>query len=222
MIGIIFAMNEELNKFLELLKLKKKKNIYDLVFYECSYKDKELILVESGVGKVNAARGTQVLIDNYDIDYVINIGVAGAISDKVNIMDVVVGNKLVQYDFDIEIFGHELGYVPKVGVYAESDPKLLSLATSKNVHVGVIASGDKFVTDEKLAKEINNKYNALCVEMEGASIAQVCYLSKIPFIIIRSISDSVLKNENKIDFDEFLEASCEKVSKYLLDIIDKI
>ena len=222
MIGIIFAMNEELNKFLELLKLKKKKNIYDLVFYECSYKDKELILVESGVGKVNAARGTQVLIDNYDIDYVINIGVAGAISDKVNIMDVVVGNKLVQYDFDIEIFGHELGYVSKVGVYAESDPKLLSLATSKNVHVGVIASGDKFVTDEKLAKEINNKYNALCVEMEGASIAQVCYLSKIPFIIIRSISDSVLKNENKIDFDEFLEASCEKVSKYLLDIIDKI
>ena len=222
MIGVIFAMNEELTKFLELVELKKKNNIYDIEFYECTYKKKKLVLIESGIGKVNAGRGTQVLIDNYDVKCIFNIGVAGAISDKVKIMDIVVGNKLVQYDFDLEAFGHELGYVPKVGVYVESDSKLLSLAANKDVHVGVIASGDKFVTDKDIAKEINKKFDGLCVEMEGASIAQVCYLSKIPFLVIRSISDSVIKSNNKMDFDDFLDASSKKVSKYLLDIINKI
>lgn len=222
MIGVIFAMNEELIQFLNLVKLNNKKTIYDIDFYECTYGEKDLILVESGIGKVNAGRGTQVLIDNYDIKNIFNIGVAGAISDKVNILDIVVGNKLVQYDFDLTDFGHELGYVPKVGIYVEADSKLLSLATNKDVHVGVIASGDRFVTDKKTAIEINEKFDALCVEMEGASIAQVCYLSKIPFLVIRSISDSVIKSNNKMDFDEFLDVSSEKVSKYLLDIIDKI
>lgn len=222
MIGIIFAMNEELSKFLELVDLKKKNKIYDIDFYECSYKNKQLILVESGIGKVNAARGTQILLDNYDIKYVFNIGVAGAVNENIKILDIVVGNKLVQYDFDLIGFGYELGYVPKVGTYIETDSKLLSLAANDDVHVGVIASGDKFVTSKKIAKEVSDNFNALCVEMEGASIAQVCYLSKVPFLVIRSISDSIVKSNNKMDYDEFLDISSEKVSKYLIDIINKI
>ena len=225
MIGIIFAMKEELESFITLVKLDKKNRIFDIEFYECSYKGKKLILVESGVGKVNAARTCQLLIDNYMVDYVLNVGVAGGISEDVNMFDIVVGDKLVQHDFDLVIFGHEPGHVPKVGKYVEADRKLLKLFKKLdiNVNIGTIASGDIFVTDKELAKSINERFNALCCEMEGASIAQVCFLSRVPFLVIRSISDSVVKAEdNVIDFEEFLDISCRKVSNVLIELIKEI
>ena len=225
MIGIIFAQEEEINGFLKLVNLDKKNKIFDIIFYECNYNKKKLILLESGMGKVNAARACQLLIDNYDIDYVFNVGVAGSVDNNVNILDIVIGEKLVQHDFDVTGFGHEKGYVPKVGVYAEADSKLVKLAKKidENAHAGVIASGDQFIIDHRLAKKFSTDYNALCVEMEGASIAQVCLLSKVPFIVIRSISDSAIKEiNNKIDYDEFLEISCEKVSKYLVELINEL
>ena len=120
-IGIIFAMYEELEEMLKLVKLNKINKIYDLDFYECTINDKECILVESGVGKVNASRSTQVLIDNYSPNYILNVGVAGGIDDRLNVCDIAVSDKLVQYDFDIAAFDHPKGYIPKVGVYVECD-----------------------------------------------------------------------------------------------------
>lgn len=222
-IGIIFAMKEELEKLLKLIELKNQYNIFDLTFYECLYKDKELVLVESGVGKVNAARCTQILIDNINVDYIFNIGVAGSLSNNVNVLDIVVGERLVQHDFDITAFNHDKGYIPNVGVYIDSDEYLVKKAmeVGENVHKGLIASGDIFVTEEAMSKKIASKFNALCCEMEGASIAQVCYLSHIPFIVIRSISDSPNGN-NTITYDEFLELSSTKVAEYLIKILDNI
>lgn len=225
-IGIIFAMKEELDELLKDLEVKNEYKIFDLVFYESSLNDKKLVLVESGVGKVNAARATQILIDNMEVEYIFNIGVAGSVNKNVHVLDIVIGEKLVQHDFDITAFNHEKGYIPNIGnKFIESDPYLVKVAEElkdDSVHKGVIASGDIFCTEEAMSNKIATKFSALCVEMEGASIAQVCYLSHIPFLVIRSISDSPDGGDNALTYEEFLKLSSCKVASYLKRIIDKI
>ena len=226
-IGIIFAMKEELDSLLKYLKIEKEYNIFDLKFYEGMIHNNYCILTESGVGKVNSARCTQILIDNMDVDMIINIGVAGGISEKLKVCDIVIGEKLVQHDFDITAFNHEKGYIPNVGVYIDSDTYLVNIAKEcinnkkYNVVSGIIASRDIFCTESWMSKKINTKFNALCVEMEGASIAQVCYLSNIPFIVIRSISD-VPNNNNVLTYEEFLNESSKNVSNFIYEIIKNI
>ena len=223
-IGIIFAMEEELQSLLKIVELKKSKKIYDITFYECKLKENELVLAESGIGKVNAARCTQIMIDKMNVDCIFNIGVAGSLSKKVKIGDMVIGEKLVQHDFDLRAFNHELGYVPKVGVYVESDPMLVKLAekVEKEAHKGIIASGDVFCTEKEMSENLSKTFHAICVEMEGASIAQVCFLSNIPFLVIRCISDSPDGSNNKMTYDEFLKMSSEKAAKFLKEMILKV
>lgn len=226
-IGIIFAMNEELIELKKYLNIEKEYNIFDLTFYESKINENDVVLVQSGVGKVNAARCAQILIDNIKVDYIFNIGVAGGVSENLNVGDIVIGEKLVQHDFDITAFNHEKGYIPNVGVYIDSDEYLLKVAqniiskSNINTLTGVIASGDIFCTDYMMSKKINTKFNALCVEMEGASIAQVCYLSHIPFLIIRSTSDTP-NNNNVITYEEFLEDSCKKVADLMFKILNEL
>ena len=227
-IGVIFAMEEELDEVLKKVDIKNEFNVFGLDFYSVVFKDTECILVECGVGKVNAARTTQIMIDVMKVDYIINVGVAGGVSNSLNVCDIVIGEKLVQHDFDITAFDHAKGYIPNVGVYLNSDEYLLRIAEKEkesfnetNFHKGVIASGDIFCTSEKMSKKINEKFNALCVDMEGASIAQVAYLSGVPFLVVRSISD-IPNNNNKITYEEFLEESSKVVAKFLLSMIEKI
>ncbi len=226
-IGIIFAMKEELMETLKYVEITNEYEIFDLYIYECLYKNKNCILVECGIGKVNAARCSQILIDNLNVDCIINVGVAGGISKKVNICDVVIGSKLIQHDFDLRPFNYERGYIPNVGKFIPCDEYLVKLASEIKLDVksiiGTIASGDIFVTEEVMGEKINNKFDSLCVEMEGASIAQICYLAHIPFLVIRSISDSPNKEANNYKtFDEFLEHSANVASEFLLKLIDKI
>ena len=227
-IGVIFAMKEELDEVLKQVDIKNEFNVFGLDFYSVVFKDTECILVECGVGKVNAARTTQIMIDVMKVDYIINVGVAGGVSNSLNVCDIVIGEKLVQHDFDITAFDHAKGYIPNVGVYLNSDEYLLRIAEKEkesfnetNFHKVVIASGDIFCTSEKMSKKINEKFNALCVDMEGASIAQVSYLSGVPFLVVRSISD-IPNNNNKITYEEFLEESSKMVAKFLLSMIEKI
>lgn len=226
-IGLIFAMKEELEAVLKKMELINEYKIFDLNFYECKYKDKECVLVESGIGKVNAARCAQIIIDNIKVDCIINVGVAGGVSTKVKIGDVVIGDKLIQHDFDLRPFDYERGYIPNVGKYIPCDEYLLRLASdielNDDIHIGTIASGDIFITESLMGEKINSKFDALCVEMEGASIAQTCYLSHIPFLVIRSISDSPNKEaNNNLTFDEFLEYSSNTVSEFSLKLLNKI
>lgn len=221
-------MQEEIDALKEYLILKNEYTIFNLKFYEGIIGNTQCILVESGIGKVNAARTTQILIDNFKVDYVFNIGVAGGIDNCLNVGDIVIGEKLVQHDFDITAFDHEKGYIPNTGVYINSDEYLSNIAYSIlndnpliNVHKGVIASGDIFCTSDKMANKINTKFNALCTEMEGASVAQVCYLSNIPFLIIRSISD-VPNNNNVITYEEFLVNSTKIIALSMKNIIEKL
>lgn len=224
-VGIIFAMKEELDALLEYLTINNEYEIFDLKFYEGIINNVTCILVESGVGKVNAARTTQILIDNMNVDCIFNIGVAGGVDSSLKVMDVVIGEKLVQHDFDITAFNHEKGYIPNVGKFIDGDDYLLNIAKSTiyddTYKVGVIASGDIFCTDIVMSNKINKKFNALAVEMEGASVAQVCFLSHIPFLIIRSISD-IPSGNNTLTYEEFLNKSSKKVAYMMNEILKNI
>ncbi len=225
-IGIIFATKEELDETKKIFKESIIHSIYELTIYECNNENVSCFLVESGMGKVNAARSTQVLIDNIKVDYVLNVGVAGSVSREINKCDIVVADKLVQHDFDLRPLGFEKGEINNIGKYINCDKKLIEIAKTieieTKVKIGVISSGDIFITDEKMGAKINKNFDALCVEMEGASVAQVCYLCKIPFLVIRAISDSPYEKNNNITFEEFLKISSDMVSKFIAEFIEKI
>ena len=227
-IGIIAAMDEEMKEIKNRMKNVQEKKIYNLVFYEGIINNKEYVLVKCGIGKVNAARTVQIMIDNFKLEYIINVGSAGAINDELSIGDIVIGDNLVQHDFDLTAFGYEKGYVAETGKMFASDKELVKkmkeiIECLDNKHekfkavIGNIASGDVFCTDLKMKEEIRKQFNAECVEMEGAAIAQVCLLDEIPFLIIRSISDSPNGN-NQIDFNKYLSIASERCA----EIIEKI
>lgn len=228
-IGIIAAMQEEMNEIKKIMNNVQEKNIYELKFYEGTINNKNIVLVESGVGKVNAARTTQVLIDNYKIDAVINVGSAGSANQELQIGDIVIGKTLVQHDFDITAFGHPKGYISNVGERINSDENLIksmeqTIENLQNkefkIKIGTIASGDIFCTEPKMKEKIRDKFNADAIEMEGAAIAQVCKLDNMPILVIRSISDSPNGNNN-ITFEQYLETASKRCAEILSQFFNK-
>lgn len=221
-IGIIAAMNEEVESIKEIMTNISIKEIYELQFIIGKINEKNVVLVKCGVGKVNAARTTQILIDKFELDYIINVGTAGSLDDELEIGDLVIADKLVQHDFDITVFGHEKGYISDVGIYFNCDEKLINKAKQTiekfnadfNMVVGTISTGDIFCTDINMKDKIKSKFNAKCVEMEGAAIAQVCILDKVPFIVIRTVSDKP-NGKNNIDFNQYLNIVCRRYSKFV-------
>ena len=221
-IGIIAAMNEEIESIKKLMSEVSIKEIYELQFIQGKINGKDIALVKCGVGKVNSARTTQILINNFNIKYVINVGTAGSLNENIEIGDIVIGEKLVQHDFDITAAGHEKGHITDVGKYFYSDRNLIE-KTKKNIEsmdenfncfIGTIATGDIFVQELEVKDRIKKVFDADCAEMEGAAIAQVCTLDKIPFIVIRSISDKPNGN-NAMDFEKYLELACERYAKFI-------
>lgn len=224
--GIIAAMQEEINEIENIMKNTNSIEIFGLTFVKGIINKSEVILVEAGVGKVNAARTTQILIDNFKIDAIINVGSAASAKDDLDIGDIVIGKELVQHDFDITAFGHPKGYISNVGKYIESDKELVEKVERTinelkdnefKIKIGTIASGDIFCTDLSMKNKIRDKFDADAIEMEGAAIAQVCELDKVPFVIIRGISDSPNGN-NKVTFEQYLQ----KASKRCSIIIEKM
>ena len=215
-IGIIVATPEEMKELKSIMMESEKIKIFNLDFYKGKINDKNYVLVKCGVGKVNAARTTQILIDNFDIESIINVGVAGGLSNNINIGDIVIGEKLVQHDFDITAFGYEKGYISETGKLFESDRNLIERCRKINIQnvqivLGTIASGDIFCTDIKMKENIRIKFNSDCVEMEGASIAQTAYLCNIPFVVIRAISD-IPNGNNQVDYEQFVEKAAKNCS----------
>ena len=229
MYGIIAAMQEEMQEIKKIMREVREEQIYELAFIEGKINEVDVVLVESGVGKVNAARTTQILIDQFEVEAIINVGSAGAANDELDIGDIVLGKKLVQHDFDITAFGHPKGFISNVGECVESDTKLIEKMEQTilglhneefKIKVGTIASGDIFCTEIKMKEKIRNKFEADAIEMEGAAVAQICKLDNIPFIVVRSISDSPNGNNN-ITFDQFLEKAskrCAQIIKEFLNI----
>ena len=227
LIGIIAAMQEEMQeiKFKMIDIIEEKYN--NITFYKGSISNKKCILVKCGVGKVNSARVTQLLIDKYNVSQIINIGSAGAIKDNIEYGDIIIGKELVQHDFDITAFGHEKGYITDIGKTFYSEEKLIKKAYNVmknicdkkyNVHIGNIASGDIFITNMQTSKSLVKEFNSDCVEMEGAAIAQVCYLENIPFICIRSISDTPNGNNN-IEFDKYIHMASKRCAEFITEFL---
>ena len=157
--GIIVAMKEELDEILKIMTNINKKEIYNIQYFEGCINQTDIIIVESGVGKVNATRTTQILIDKLDVKEIINVGSAGALNEELSIGDIVIADKLIQHDFDITAFNHNKGYITGVGDYIYTDKELIDkFRNSANkiedksykINVGTIASGDIFCTDIKM------------------------------------------------------------------------
>ena len=175
-IGIIVATEQEIDATKKLLQNVQITNIFDLQFYEGTAEGDDVVLVKCGIGKVNAGRVTQILIDRFDVKSVINVGAAGAINPELNIKDIVIGSELVQYDYDTSALGStKKGEIDGVGMFMKSDKNLidkclvaLGKMTDKDFKykVGRIATADLFCSDKKLAEDIRKNYNAECVEME--------------------------------------------------------
>lgn len=218
-IGIIAAMEEEAREILKLMKEVKQEQFFEKVFYVGTCQSFECILVQCGVGKVNAARTTQLLIDNFQVEAVINVGSAGALNVELDYGDVVISTACIQHDFDITCFHHPKGYITDLGVEIEADKNLVAIfeeATRdvQRVVKGKIATGDQFYNSPEIKQTLREEFKAECDDMEGAAVAQVCFLCQKPFVVIRSISDKP-KSKEKVDFYEYLEMASKRCAKII-------
>ena len=227
-IGIIGAMDEEVEILKSLLTITKTVTEAGMTFYKGLLHNKEVVLARSGIGKVNAAVCAQLMITLFKIDYLINSGVAGTLHADINQGDIVISTDAVQHDVDTTVFGDPLGAIPRLGVtFFEADPSLILLAeqAAKNLNFegvslfkGRIASGDQFVAGGALKDRIQSHFAPSAVEMEGASIAHVAYLNQVPYVIIRAISDKA-DGSADISYDEFLPLAAKHASALLEEMV---
>lgn len=225
-IGIIGAMSEEVAQLKSEMSVKTELNKAQMSFYHGELLGKDVVIVTSGIGKVNAAVCTQILVNEFDVDCVINVGIAGGLHKDIFPGDIVVGENLVQHDMDTTFFGDALGQVPRLEAFDfKCDEKLISLAKSAcnkvsdiNCFNGRIVSGDQFIHKAEKLQSLHDEFGGLCCEMEGASIGQVCYLNDIPFVVIRSISDNAI-NGSHMDYDEFSSIAIKNSVAILKDML---
>lgn len=220
MIGIIGAMDEELERFKEDMKMKEKLSIANFEYITGKIMDTEVVMVKCGIGKVNAAICTQILILKFDVNAIINTGVAGALKDDLDIGDIVISDEVLYHDFDVTAFGYKRGVIPRMETSVfKADRKLVNLALksgkrfvkSNNIVVGRVLSGDKFINNKNDLRYLFEEFGGYAVEMEGAAIGHCAHLNKIPFVIIRSISDRADVSA-KIDYRQFVKRAAENSS----------
>ena len=229
-IGIIGAME------LEVTELKAKMNTTNVVkkagmeFFEGTLNNANVVIVRSGIGKVNAALCVQILADVFQVTHIINTGVAGSLNAKLDIGDILVSKDALHHDMDVTIFGYQLGEVPQMGFREFSaDETLISLAMEScrkvnpdiNVMEGRVVSGDQFISSKEVKEHLINDFQGDCAEMEGAAIAHGAYLNQIPFVIIRAISDKA-DDSAEMDYPTFEKAAAIHSAKLVEDMVQRI
>lgn len=211
MLGIIGAMDEEVAKIKERLENVEVQTFGGMDFYKGNFEGKSVVVVRSGIGKVNAAVCAQILADRYQVSGIVNTGIAGSLMAKIDIGDIVLSTDALQHDMDATNFGYPAGQIPRMDVLSfHADPKLLALAkeccgrVNPEIHTyeGRVVSGDQFISDQKKKDWLIETFHGYCTEMEGAAIAQAAYLNGIPFLIIRAISDKA-DNSANVDYPTF-------------------
>ncbi len=211
-IGIIGAMEEEVNHLRDQLQQRQDMQLAGYEFHSGLLAGQRVVLLKSGIGKVNAAIGTTILLERFKPDCVINTGSAGGFAQELEIGDVVISSEVRQHDFDLTVFGYEPGQVPQMPPAFHPDPKLVEIA-EHSIHrvkdvktvMGLIATGDAFMNDPTRVAETRQKFpDMLAVEMEAGAIAQTCYRFAVPFIIFRALSD-IAGKESSVSFKEFLQ-----------------
>lgn len=216
-IGIIGAMQEEVEKFRENMAVEEQRNVAGISFYVGTFDGRDVVVCQCGVGKVNAAMCTQILIDRFEVEKVVFTGVAGALEPTLDIGDIVISIDCMQHDMDVRPLGFARGMIPFMdqSIFV-ADPELVALAmraaqeasAGKRVIQGRILSGDQFVADLDSVSNLYLEFGGACVEMEGAAVAQVCALNAVPFVIIRSMSDRADKSAD-VNFREFVGMASE-------------
>lgn len=215
-IGLIGAMDEEIKLLLEGMELKETKVKAGITYYIGDILGKSVVLCKSGVGKVNAAVTTQILIDTFGVSSVLFTGVAGAVHPELNIGDIVISSACIQHDMDATALGFIRGEIPyQENSIFHAEPVLVELAEKacqtlgQKYLIGKVLSGDQFISNAEIVAELRKELDGACVEMEGAAVAQVCDMNAIPFVIIRSMSDKS-DGAAEVNFKEFTVASSQR------------
>lgn len=230
MVGIIGAMEVEVSKLKEMLQDTETKNKAGMTFVSGSLNGRPVVVVRSGIGKVNASICAQILADEYKVNYIINTGVAGSLHNEINIGDIVLSKDALQHDMDATGFGYAVGVIPQMekSIF-EADERLIQIAekcikediTDINAFVGRVVSGDQFISDKGKKKWIVDNFQGYCTEMEGAAIAQAAYLNNIPFLIIRAISDKADDSATE-DYPTFEAKAAQHCVKLLCEMVKEI
>ena len=211
MIGIIGAMEEEVAALKEDMDIQETVEQASMVFCKGKLCGKDVVVVRSGIGKVNAGICAQILVDRFRADMLINTGIAGSLDARIDIGDMVISTDALHHDMDATIFGDAIGPIPRMDTLAfPADEALVQKAAKANekanpdirTFTGRVASGDQFISSGEAKEKIVENFHPLCVEMEGAGIAQAAYLNKVSYVIIRAISDKA-DNSATLDYPTF-------------------
>ncbi len=211
MTGIIGAMEEEVAAFKEAMEVQEAAELASMTFYRGVLCGKDVVVVRSGIGKVNAGICAQILVDRFHVDTLINTGIAGSLDARIDIGDMVISTDALHHDMDAVQFGYPAGQVPRMEVLSfPADEELVKKAVQANekanpdihTYTGRVASGDQFIASKEVKEKIVENFQPLCVEMEGAAIAQAAYLNKVSYVIIRAISDKA-DNSATMDYPTF-------------------
>lgn len=220
-IGIIGAMAQEVSILAGQLDNAERYEHAGFIFYTGTRHGLEVIVLQSGIGKVNAAVGTAVLLERYQPEAIINTGSAGGFATDLTIGDVIISDDVRHHDVDAVVFGYEMGQVPGMPAAYHADERLRDIARGAiatlgevNVREGLIATGDAFMADpERVAATRALFPSMLAVEMEAAAIAQTCHLYGCPFVVIRALSDIPGSGDNHLSFEQFLEVAADHSSR---------
>lgn len=223
-IGIIGAMDIEIEELKKDMKLERKETIAGMEFCIGTLNNTKVVLAKSGIGKVYAAACTQAMILKFAPHYIINIGVCATLTDKLKTSDIILGEKVLQYDMDTSAVGDPIGLISGINkIYFDCDSeinkKLEAILKGKNVNFakGVVATGDKFINDSELVKKLNRDFNAEAGDMESGSIGHICYINNVPFTILRSISDSGDDNSDT-DYENALEVAVKSTYEIIMEL----
>ncbi len=221
-IGIIAAMPEELIHLIQNLDKPQEVQVMGNSYYTGTIGKTEVVLVQSGIGKVMSAMSVAVLANHFQVEAIINTGSAGALAEGIAVGDVVIADKLVYHDVDVTAFGYAYGQMAQQPLYFESDKTFVAKIQEslsqldQNWHLGLIATGDSFIAgDDKIASIKSHFPDVLAVEMEGAAIAQAAQALDLPFLVIRAMSDNA-NHEASISFDEFIIEAGRRSAQVLL------
>lgn len=230
MIGIIGAMDEEVAALKEMMEVEEVITRASMDFVKGVLEGKEVTVVRSGIGKVNAAICAQILASEFHVDMLINTGIAGSLDARIDIGDMVISEDALHHDMDATSFGYPLGEVPRMNILAfKADEKLVALAAEANaeanpdIHTftGRVVSGDQFVADDAVKQKISENFGGLCTEMEGAAIAHAAYLNDISYVIIRAISDKA-DGSATVDYPTFEKKAISHSVRLLKALIAKL
>lgn len=223
--GIIGAMDEEINYLRNEMIITDEHQIANSLFIEGTIDKIKVVLLKSGIGKVNAAMATTILLEKFKPKKIINTGSAGGFSTQLNVGDIVVSDEVVYHDVDVTAFDYAYGQVPQLPPTFRANPLLIEKAVKATAHlsinhkIGLIATGDTFMSNPNQIAKVREIFpTMLAAEMEGAAIAQVCHQYNVPFVIIRSLSD-IAGEDSPITFEQYLDDAAKNASKLILSMI---